>query len=177
MIIACDQSTRKFGIAFGGVDSPAPRTMVLTGLGADDAVFDRMVSGFFETVHSLARMVKAEHCFIEAPLLLNDRAHAAHTAMALIQLTGAIRCAAHRAGCQVHLAAVSTVRKHFIGHGNLPGPAAKLAVLERCRILGWQVQDDNCADAAALWAYGMAVKYPKWSPSSTPLFAARTGAA
>ena len=169
MLIAIDASTVKTGFAFGGVNDGVPRGGVWKGQGADELVFDRTLAGMSESVSQLVRLIKAEWVAIEAPLLINDSNHAAHTAMALIQLTGALRAASKRAGAQVMLVAISTVRKHFVGHGYPKNP--KEAVMARCRQLGWQPEDDNVGDAMALWSYAMAIKCPRWAPRSTPLFA------
>lgn len=166
MLIGIDGSTVRTGFAFGGIENGSPKGGVWRMPGADEIVFDKTLGGIYESVSILARNVGAEHVCVEAPLLLSDKDHAAHTAMSLIQLTGAIRAAASRAGCKVHLVAVSTVRKHFIGVGNLPGKEAKRRVQERCRQLGWSFEDDNQADANAVWAYGMARFYPKWAPNA-----------
>lgn len=168
MILACDPSTTRFGIAIGGEADGAPRTMVLKGPGADEMRFDAFLLSVFETISSLASLSRATRCVMEAPLMLNDRS--AHTAMALIQLTGAVRTAAAKAGCINTLVAVSTVRKHFVQRGNMKSVEAKRAVMDRCRLLGWQVEDDNAADSAAVWSWGMSTFFPRWSPKSTPLF-------
>jgi hypothetical protein len=78
-----------------------------------------------------------------------------------------------RAQCQCTLVAVSTVRKHFISAGNLRSKEAKAAVMARCDLLRWPYVDDNHADAAAVWSWGMSTYYPRWSPNSTPLFRAQ----
>ena len=44
------------------------------------------------------------------------------------------------------------VRMHFIGQ-NLKRDAAKAATVLRCQQLGWNVTDDNEADALAIWHY------------------------
>lgn len=49
--------------------------------------------------------------------------------------------------------AVSTIRKHFIGHGKLERKKAKAETIHRCKILGWDVANDNEADACAVWDY------------------------
>lgn len=49
--------------------------------------------------------------------------------------------------------AVSTIRKHFIGHGKLERKQAKSETIHRCKMLGWDVANDNEADACALWDY------------------------
>jgi len=54
--------------------------------------------------------------------------------------------------------AVSSIRAHFIGAGNLKGEIAKPRVLEKCRALGWidkgdQDQSFDRSDALAGWSY------------------------
>ena len=44
---------------------------------------------------------------------------------------------------------VATARKSFLGTGRPPDP--KMAVIRQCRLLGFDVLDDNAADALALW--------------------------
>ena len=141
--------------------------------GAADHVFDRTLVKVSESIRELARLIKAKRVVIEAPLLLNDSHHGADITVKLMQLTGAMRAAAARSGCIVTLVAVSTVRKHFIGAGRLPSNQAKAAVQARCDQLGWPYIDDNQADSAAVWSWGMSTFYPKWSPNSTPLFRAQ----
>lgn len=75
--------------------------------------------------------------------------------------------------CEVFEADVQTVRKHFTGMGRPPHP--KIAVMKRCRLLGWEVKDDNAADAAAVWSYEMSHRFPAWAPNATPLFAPNRG--
>jgi len=53
-------------------------------------------------------------------------------------------------------AEVSTIRKHFCGHGR----AKKPQVMSRCDELGWAYVDDNAADALALWDYAIFQAHP-----------------
>jgi Holliday junction resolvasome RuvABC endonuclease subunit len=172
LLIAIDASTVATGFVFGGPGDGAPRGGVWRLPGADEVVFDRTLSLAGESLQGLAQLVEAKHVAIEAPLHVIDRFHSAASASALIQLTGALRAAAHRAGCKVHLFAVSHARKHFIGTSHLNGDEAKAAVMARCKQLGWAFQDNNQADACAVWALAMACIYPKWAPQTGPLFAA-----
>ena len=176
-MIALDASTVATGFAFGGPGDGVPRGGVWKLPGADELVFDRTLSIVAESLSALAKMLKADHVAIEAPLLMVGPNHRAQTAMVLIQLTGALRAAAHRAGCRVHLISVQSARAHFIGHGRLPRDEAKAAVQARCKALGWPFADDNQADACAVWSLAMARIYPKWAPQTGPLFAAAKGGA
>ncbi len=176
MLIAIDGSTVATGFAFGGPDDGKPRGGVWELPGAADYVFDTTLVRVMESLMSLARLIKAEHVCIESPILVNDSEHSADTTMKLIQLTGALRAGAKRAGCQVTLVSVRTVRKHFIGVGNLPRDEAKAAVMRRCDQLRWPYKDNNQADANAVWCWGMSTFYREWAPNGTPLFAKRGAA-
>lgn len=175
MIIGVDASTVATGFAFGGPGDGAPRGGVWKLPGPDELVFDRTLGSAHDMLFMYCRNLKAEHVAIEAPLLLVDAHHSAHTAMSLIQLTGALRAAAHRAGCKVHLISVQSARSYFIGTARLKRKEAKQAVMDRCKLLGWPFLDDNQADANAVWALAMARVFPKWAPQTGPLFAASGG--
>lgn len=58
-----------------------------------------------------------------------------------------------KAGIKVDEARIGSIRKHFIGKGNLGGVVAKQKTIEQCIDYGWHVEDDNQADALAVWAY------------------------
>lgn len=165
-VVGLDPSTTAFGVACGGERDGSPRAFTWKLGGAEDHVFDRTLSVAFGSAYELFLACKATDAFIEAPIIVSDRS--AHTMMALVQLAGAVRAAAARAGVRTHMVASSTVRKFFCGHGRPENP--KCAVQERCKLLGWPVSDDNSADAAATWAYGMAKVCPRWAPKSTVLF-------
>lgn len=167
MLLALDLSTVCTGFAFGGERDGAPRTGSWRLPGADESVFDRTLGSISESIAQLAKMIQPEHVMIEAFLMPTTGSHA-HTIQALIQMTGAARAAAFRAGAKVHRVSSQTVRKHFLGVGRPDDP--KAAVLGRCKLLGWAVEGHDAADAAATWSYGMAKLYPQWSPRSTPLF-------
>jgi hypothetical protein len=48
---------------------------------------------------------------------------------------------------------------------------AKAATIDRCRELGWNVNNDNEADACALWDYQIACLRPDLAYKTTALFA------
>jgi len=96
----------------------------------------------------------------------------------LIGLVACVRgCAANRGvNCEgMHL---GSIRKHFLGKSyttkhfpHLKTADAKKAikglVMDRCRLLGWHVEDDDAADAAALWDYTCATKVRKFQAVPT----------
>lgn len=94
----------------------------------------------------------------EAPIGGKDTGHL------LVGMAAVLHATAHDLGVRVVDYHSATVRKHFIGKAMtardfpaLSHAAAKKAikhkVADRCRLLGWEVQDLDCADAAALWDY------------------------
>jgi len=167
-VVGFDPSTTRFGIACGGEKDGSPKSFVWKLPGADPHVFDRTLSIAFGSAYELLMATKATDAFIESPIIIN--ASSTHTMMSLIQLVGAVRAAAARANVRTHMVASSTVRKHFIDSGGLKSKEAKRAVIERCRLLGWPVEDDNAADATACWSYGISLVAPRWAPKATPLF-------
>jgi len=89
----------------------------------------------------------------------------------LAGLHGIMLGCARRAGVAefVHVT-VGDIRRHFIGDGSLKRNAAKREVIRRCVQLGWPAEDDNAADALAIWSYACALLDPKWGLRLTPLF-------
>lgn len=65
---------------------------------------------------------------------------------------------------------VSTVRKYFIGRERCESKEAKKLTIRKCKLMRWQPQDDNAADALALWSYQCALLDPATSVKVTPLF-------
>lgn len=64
------------------------------------------------------------------------------------------------------------VRLHFIGK-NPTRTKAKGLVIRQCRAMGWDVADDNEADALATWSYMCSLLDPKLAVRPTPLFGRR----
>lgn len=62
------------------------------------------------------------------------------------------------------------VRGFFIHDRSLKRDAAKRETVRMCRALGWPADDDNAADACALWAYAGAHIDPRAALLPTPLF-------
>lgn len=63
-------------------------------------------------------------------------------------------------GCRVSERPVQTVRKFFIGHGNLKGEVAKACVFDKCAFIGCNPGDDNESDAIALWSFEAVERNP-----------------
>ncbi|PYF05007.1 hypothetical protein BJ122_102233 [Rhodopseudomonas faecalis] len=72
----------------------------------------------------------------------------------------------------VREARVSDVRTFFLGTNRIKRADAKDATKYKCRKLGWSPQDDNAADALALWCYQAAHMAPQHSVKLLPLWGA-----
>lgn len=73
------------------------------------------------------------------------------TAFMLIGLAFLAGAVANGFGCyHIDAAYASTVRKHFIGKGNVQRSQAKALTIKRCQELGWTPKTDDEADALAL---------------------------
>jgi Holliday junction resolvasome RuvABC endonuclease subunit len=107
--------------------------------------------------------------------LLPDEAVSGHTNKRtkerLAGLHGVVRGVAHCRGVfQVATYPTQEVRRHFIGIGTLKREKAKVAVMEHCRTMGWDVQTDDEADALALWHFACCLIDPSVGIRATPMF-------
>ena len=170
MLLALDCSTVATGFSFGGPKDGSPKGGVWRLPGAEDHVFPMTCGRLARSIMDLCKMLKVEHVAIEKPIIAMGAKNAAHTMRALLELTGAAKAAANMAGASVSEPAIGSIRKSFIGVGNLNSAAAKAAVQARCKQLGWAFQDGNHADSNALWCHAMSLRYPAWAPLQTPLF-------
>jgi hypothetical protein len=86
-------------------------------------------------------------------------------------LHGIFKGVAYRYGiAEIACVNVGDVRAHFIGDRSARRIVAKHNTMVRCRLLGWDVQDDNAADACALWDYACCLIDPKLGIRRSPLF-------
>jgi hypothetical protein len=89
----------------------------------------------------------------------------------LAGLHGIARGQAHLAGVyKIQAHPVASIRGHFIGMRGLKRKEAKGQIVARCRQLGWDVVDDNAADACALWHYACSLIDPTQVLRVSPLF-------
>ena len=158
MIVALDVATLT-GVAVGNPGSvPKAWSVSLGKPGNDDSKF----SGALVLTHTLIEAHRPRLLAIEAPVGGPKASHL------LIGLAACIRGVAENRGVEVHAYPINSIRKHFMGRAlakrdypALSVYAAKKAmkgeVMQRCRLLGWQVSDDNAADAAALWDFACAL--------------------
>jgi hypothetical protein len=94
-----------------------------------------------------------------------------HTQVFLKGLVGVFGAAAYSRVPRKVSAEVHKVRYHFIQE-NPKRKIAKKKTILKCRELGWETDDDeNVADALALWSYTRAMLCPELAVATTPLFA------
>lgn len=97
-----------------------------------------------------------ERIIYEAPLQFRGGKSRAGNDEILHGLPAVILAAAYyRDIFDIHKAPVRDVRVHFI-RSNPKREFAKQRTIARCKQLGWYVEDDNQADACALWDYACA---------------------
>lgn len=95
------------------------------------------------------------------------------TTSLLFGLPAVVGAAVYSCGVyNVRKADTKDVRMHFIGC-NPKRVKAKPMVIQQCRAQGWEVQDDNEADALATWHYMCSLLEPRLALRPTPLFARR----
>ena len=85
----------------------------------------------------------------------------------LFGLPAIVGAAAYRLGIyDVRKANTKDVRNHFIGC-NPKRARAKPLVMRQCRAMGWEVEDDNEADALAVWHFMCSILEPKLAVAPT----------
>lgn len=153
-ILALDVATR-MGACFGRpLTTPAAWSVDFGELREHDARFAKALR-FIRAMHM---QLAPDLIAIEAPIGGPDASHY------LIGLVAVMRAQAKDLGIQTVEYNIGSVRKHFIGEhftkrdfpgmtDTAAGKIIKGKVFTRCRALGWQVNDLDQADAAALWDY------------------------
>lgn len=170
MVLGLDSSTRNLGFAIGDKSFLYPRGGVYKLPGAkDEFLLAETMAGALNGMISLIHAFKPDRVFIEAPIQAGFAGRSAHTDMVLALLTGAIMGQFAIAKIPCRPVSSGTVRKFFI-HNGRPKGNPKIPVMKRCDELGWTYKDDNEADAKAVWAFGMSVAHPGWTPDSKGLF-------
>ncbi len=137
---------------------------------------------FWNAMRFISWAIEAYHptnIICEMPIAPNSKAGQTSTAAfeTLYGLPAAVRGMAY--GLNVYdweYAAVSAVRKHFIGKGGMKGDEAKPAVFRKCVALGWidpTTEDDlsyDRSDGLAIWSYAEAKLAPKLAQPVDDLF-------
>jgi hypothetical protein len=133
--------------------------------------------------HRLIERHKPDLLAIEAPVGGPKTSHF------LVGLVACVRGCAFNRKVRIESYNIAAIRKHFVGghvtsaaykhldpkrRKNEARKAGKNLVMSRCRQLGWDAEDDNAADAAALWDYSCALESRSHQITSLPgLFAGK----
>lgn len=163
VILALDVATR-CGIAVGDTRSHPKAWSVDLGSGRSE---DHRFSECLRLTHGLIETHNPDLIVVEA--FIGGK----HASAYLIGLVACVRgCAANRS-VKCEMVFPATVRKHFMGRAltsrDFPGLkqakaklAIKGAVAERCRLLGWNVETGDEADACAIWDWACATYAPRY---------------
>ena len=155
-VLALDIATN-MGIAVG-MSGGAPRAWsVHLGQAPDERRFSKLLS----VTAALIAEHKPDLVAIEAPIGGNMKSDY------LIGLAAIARGVCFNRGVRTEVCNIATVRKHFLGMHftakHFPGKtkgaakaAIKVQVIARCGLLRWHVEDDDAADACAIWDYACA---------------------
>lgn len=131
--------------------------------------------GAFKWADTTIKMFRPSVIVWESPLQTSFRRGTtnSNTTTLLYGLPAVIGLAAYLQGAyDCRKADTKDVRTHFIG-SNPKRVKAKPMVMQQCRALGWEVVDDNEADALAVWSYMCSLIEPKLALRPVPLFARR----
>jgi hypothetical protein len=187
-ILACDIATTS-GFAEGEVGSIPLLYSEKFKTSKEDShadVFGRCLKWMANRLDERNGQRKPDAVYIEAPLTPGAPGVKTNsdTTLRLIgmwgALAGAVKC---KRGIVYREASVQQVRRVFIGHGTVDGGGqeAKRRVMAMVRLLGWPLvgNDDNAADAAALWHYAGTRHAENYTAIITPMMfekcAARIG--
>lgn len=156
-ILAMDIASNT-GVCFGGACEVPHTWSVDFGKGLSDG---RRFANALKFTRDCIEKYQPDHLAVECAIGGKTTSHF---------LVGAFSCVvgqAHLMGVPVLRFQVASIRKHFLGKHlrsvDYPGLSKqraraeiKQAVIRRCISLGWKVEDDDAADAAALWDYACA---------------------
>jgi hypothetical protein len=169
-ILALDLATRT-GFAFGAAgEKPRFGSIRFASVGAShEAVFGKAITW----AHGMFRDLAPDQVAYEEPMQFRGGKSRAGNDEILYGLPAIMQGVAHNLGIHdVRKAAVRDVRLHFI-HRNAKREIAKRETMRRCRLLGWDVRDDNEADALALWHYACIFQDSKLAIQTSDLFLPR----
>lgn len=147
IILAFDIGT-SMGIAVG--DSDEKPKAFTERLGQAGPSHPARFSQALSMTNLLIKQFSPDVIAIEKPIAAGPKGGESRVQMAF-GFRACILGVAHKRGFIVHEYAVMTIRKHFLGKGNIPAKIAKKKTIDRCELRGWSVDNDNEADACAVW--------------------------
>lgn len=157
IILACDVAS-KCGLAEGEPGGVPQLSTEIFGRPGDEK-FDAFGRAVKWAAGRVSREPKVGAVYMEESVFIKD----GRTTFRVNQVLGGLRaCVAgvfRARGIPVHDTSIRTVRACFLGkgNGNLPGDVAKELSMRRARQLGWNPEDLDQADAAAIWFWASGV--------------------
>ena len=134
-----------------------------------NAVFAASLKWITETLANNPPDMVIMESLLPPAAMLNQTSRAVRDRLA--GLHGVIRAAARRRGIgEISDVGVGDVRQHFIGTRSLKRDEAKKAVIDQCLLLDWRINNDNEADACAIWSFAVSLIDPKQALRVSPLF-------
>jgi hypothetical protein len=170
-ILALDLATNS-GWALGALGDHVP-VFGSIRFGARDCSHEARFGHALEWTSDFLKRNKVDVLTFEAPLHFGLRRGNSNTGNDEIAygLAAIVQAVAHLRGVyDVRLARTIDVRRFFLGD-NPKRNIAKRETIGRCRALGIHVEDDNQADAIALWHFQCAQIRPQLGLRTSPLFA------
>jgi|GEM_PF-573756 len=168
MIVAALDLATKTGVAVGPCGGQ-PELWTLDLKSEHEAKFHATL---LMKIHGLTQRLIVEvgvtKIFIEKPFVAGHNNF--ETTLLTIGLTANVISWAERKGIPFDLIPAQTVARHFIGSGKMKRDAKKAAILAQCQTRGWAPQDDNQADAAALWDLACTRLCDAHAAATGPLF-------
>lgn len=136
----------------GGIPQPLSGTHRIGRPGIPDGQFYANYEQWVDdliTIHNPAMVV------YEAPFISGgNKMHAAFRLLGMSAITDLI---CYKKSVPVRSAHNATVRKYFCGTGNAKREIMKQKIKDACDLRGWKYEDDNHADALAVWEYSQAL--------------------
>lgn len=184
LILALDISKTCTGIAEGRAGSP-PRSYSIKGKDCDTV---GAVCQLGKWLIERTAVDRPDWIYFEAPLHMGafgkwdpeeHRVKATSnpdTIITLAKMVGVVEFVAASRRIPARPANVHSVRKDFIGHGNLKGPEAKRRAFEICRAIGWAPANRDEFDALAVWHFACLRVAPHDAALITPMMQRQVGA-
>ncbi len=164
-VLAFDQSLN-FAYAVDRPDGGDVPLTMLQRLPFDGEDYGRAYAFARQVVKDAIAMHAPDEIWFEQPIFVrgDNIVTSAQTMRILLYLAGMIEEVAYETGVKPYEVGNMVWKKHFVGSGH----AKKRDTIERCMSLGWGKLDNNCADAAGVWAYAKACADEKFAERVFP---------
>jgi len=124
--------------------------------------------------HELIKDRGVQAIGIEAPII-NPKRDKKSTNWLLMGLVANVQGWAELQGIKCEVFEVGTIDKHFLGARQIGRANRKAAIQGRCRMLGWNPQTEDEADAGAVWDIMCSRMSPSYAAQSGLLLSRRAG--